>query len=440
VFPWWGARRARHCDTAPGKGHPSIPEIGPHRLRQGRSYDRVPRVEAPRAAEEKETDVFRKRSISLTLVVASLLFGGLPSFGAGQSSDEFFQRLITGEVSGPILAGPFESPLEQQPGVLVVYKAGIDVSDFVVHAAFTNPVEDDGTQWDFGFQFRTSGNDEDLRVFVVSDGTWNFSVGTNPPEVSSVATNFDPAPGAVNTLDMLVEGSRALFGINGQFEGELALPEVPASGDVYASTGFFGDLTVPGRILGLTDFRVSALPVTDPTEQDQDAAPVSQDSPPRPVTLHAGSCANLGDVVEPLLDATFPLGEFEGQASAIVSETSFTRVPMLVDELLEAPHAINVSESSEAPNQSIACGDIGGVRDEIGAYVIALTERNQSGYRGIAYVAPENELSRTNISVFIVPGTAAPENPLPIIEEPTSGATPESVIRVEGVPVGTPET
>jgi hypothetical protein len=383
--------------------------------------------------------MFSKRSISLTLIVAGLLFGGLPSLGLGQSSTEVFEQAITGEVSGPILAGPFESPLEQQPGVLVVYRAGIDVSDFVVHAAFANPVEDDGTLWDVGFQFRTTGNDEDLRVFVVSDGTWNFSVGASPPELSSATTNFDATPGAVNTLDMIVNGSQALFGINGQFEGGIALPEVPASGDVYASTGFLGDLAVSGRVIGLSEFSVYALAETDPTQQDQNAAPASQSTPPRPVTLHTGSCATLGDVVAPLLDATFPLGQFEGQTSAIVSETSFTRVPLLVDQLLGEPHAINVSESPEAPDQSIVCGDIGGVRDEIGAYVVALTERNQSGYRGIAYLAPEDELGRTNVSVFIVPGVSAPQDSPPVPEEPASVATPDSVITVEGRPEGTPE-
>ncbi|MDF3042579.1 MAG: hypothetical protein K0Q71_5285 [Thermomicrobiales bacterium] len=99
------------------------------------------------------------------------------------------------------------------------------------------------------------------------------------------------------------------------------------------------------------------------------------------MTLHAGSCDALGEPVLNLREATYPIGEFVGQPSAVVAETTFTRVPILLGDLLAQPYAINVAQSFDAPDVSIACGDIGGIVDEIGGYVIALPQRNGSRCR-----------------------------------------------------------
>lgn len=394
----------------------------------------------------------RHRLVAVTLVLGALLLSTLPLRGAAQTNAEFFEQVVTGEVSAPLLAGPYDFSLEQTPGVLSTYRAGVDVRNFVAHAAFTNPAVDDGVAWDYGFQFRTTGDNEDLRIFLVSDGTWNLSVGTDPPEQSVVAANYDATPGAVNTLDIIVEEFQAIVGINGQFAGVVALPELDASGDVYASTGFFGDFVVPGRIIELRDFAVYDVPGESAPAGTTQA--VAGDRPARPVTLHAGSCDTLGEPVETLLAATYPVGDFTGQPSAVVADTSFTRVPLLLGDLLAEPHALNIAQSFDGPDVSIACGDIGGIVDEIGGYVIALPQRNDSGYIGVAYLAAEDDLGRTNISVFVAPAPIAlppPEIPLapevipaatPVVE---SSATPPAVIQITGnavdatpIPVATP--
>jgi hypothetical protein len=71
----------------------------------------------------------------------------------------------------------------------------------VAHAAFVNPVVDEGVDWDYGFQFRTTGNNEDLCIFVVSDGTWNLSIGVDSPEQSVVAPYFAAVSGAVQSVN-----------------------------------------------------------------------------------------------------------------------------------------------------------------------------------------------------------------------------------------------
>jgi hypothetical protein len=409
----------------------------------------------------------RGRLMALATLAVLLLVSGLSSLSAAQTNPdvEYFEMVVNGELSAPLLAGPFDFTLEQQPGVLSVYRAGLDVADFVAHAAFTNPAVDEGVAWDYGFQFRTTGENEDLRIFIVSDGTWNFAVGTDPPEQTVTAPNLDTTPGAVNTLDLIVDGFQATFGINGEFAGVIVLPELLPSGDVYASTGFYGDLSVAGRTIGLSDFLVYQLPGTEPEAQEVAPLQPGEIPPARPVSLHVGSCSALGETVQVMTDATYPIGDFTGQSSAVVSETSFTRVPLLLEQLLAEPYAINVAQSYEAPGVSIACGDIGGILDELGGFVIALSERNGSGYNGVSYISPEDELGRTNVSVFIVPapgGVAAPAEDLaeappaetpsvaeatpvtvatPITEAtPVMEATPGSILIVEEAPAGTSET
>ena len=384
--------------------------------------------------------VSRQRLVTLALLLGVLLLSGLPSLAAAQSDAEYFEQIVTGQVSGELLAGPYEFTLEQQEDVLSVFRAGVDVADFVAHAAFTNPTEDDGQLWDYGFQFRTIGDNQDLRLFVVSDGTWNFAIGPEVPEQTVAAPNLDTAPGAVNTLDLIVNGFDAIFGINGQFVGALSLPELAPSGDVYASTGFFGDLAIPGRTIGLSDFTIYGLPGTGAAPAAQAVIQDPADLQPRPVTLHSGSCDELGPAIQQLREATYPVGEFQGQASGVVAETSFTRIPNLLEELLLEPTAINVGQSFDTPDASIVCGDIGGVFDEIGGLILALPERNGSGYRGVAYLGADLERGGSNISVFLVPGqTAAPVEDVAVIEEGLPPATPEAVVTAAvGTPAATP--
>ena len=370
----------------------------------------------------------RQRLVGLTLLGA-LLLSVLPSMSGAQTNAElnaeFFEQVVSGELSAPLLAGPFDFTLEQSEGVLSSFRAGVDTRNFVAHAVFTNP-EDGSVAWDYGFQFRTTGENEDLRIFIVSDGTWNLSVGTEPPEQSAITPAIDTAPGATNTLDLIVEEYQAIFGINGEYVGVVALPDLDvSSGNVFASTGFFSDLVVPGRVIELRDFAVYQVPTPEAPEAVEQAIDPSE-LPPRPVLVRAGSCGSLGNTLDELREATYPIGDFSGQPSAIVAETSFTRIPVSLEDLLADSYAINVVESPEAPTTSIACGDIGGIPDEIGGYVIALSERNGSGYRGVAYLAVGLEPGETTISVFLVPAPAA----APPVDAPVE---PEAV-PVEAMP------
>jgi len=113
--------------------------------------------------------------------------------------------------------------------------------------------------------------------------------------------------------------------------------------------------------------------------QDTD---VTVDGPgiPRPGHIHAGSCAELGDVVFALNNATVDnldqdyesTGdvEFAGSEDAnpvYVSETTIEDVTL--DDILAADHAINFHLSGEDLPTYIACGDVGGFQRDGELYV-----------------------------------------------------------------------
>jgi plastocyanin len=122
----------------------------------------------------------------------------------------------------------------------------------------------------------------------------------------------------------------------------------------------------------------------------------------RPAHIHSGDCVNLGDIVAPLTDLTKPAGQAEGQVNrAMAAESSFTNVPLTLDAILADDHAINVHLSADQIGTYIACGEIGGVRDANGALTIGLRELNNSGFTGIAFLAPAADGASTDVSVFI---------------------------------------
>ena len=139
-----------------------------------------------------------------------------------------------------------------------------------------------------------------------------------------------------------------------------------------------------------------------PAAWAQDATPAAGDAlVPRPIHIHSGSCDELGDVVAPLVDLTAPEGDRVGQRRADLAETSFTNVPLPLDAILGADHAINAHLSAEEIGTYIACGNIGGVLDANGSLVIGLSEDSNSGYTGIAFLQPAADGVSTNVSVFI---------------------------------------
>lgn len=134
-------------------------------------------------------------------------------------------------------------------------------------------------------------------------------------------------------------------------------------------------------------------------------------APGRAPAVYAGDCAdgeaNPGGRVVALTELTAPAGAVVGQTAAAVAATSYSVVPLSLDQLLAEPRAIAVESRGEDASGLIACGEIGGVLNDAGALVIGLREVGGSDYSGIAFLAPSPvDPGQTEVSVFLAAGLA----------------------------------
>jgi hypothetical protein len=149
--------------------------------------------------------------------------------------------------------------------------------------------------------------------------------------------------------------------------------------------------SAPGRLLRMAAVAAfAAFTLTVPTTFAQ--TPIADSAASHPAHIHAGTCAELGDVVFPLenlvdLAAT---GEVVGSDSAIMTVTSRTVVDATLDDILAGEHAVNIHLSDDEIGTYIACGNIGGVLAPSEAdgpgLVIGLGELNDSGWAGVAWL------------------------------------------------------
>src|SRR5215207_5800758 len=142
-----------------------------------------------------------------------------------------------------------------------------------------------------------------------------------------------------------------------------------------------------------------------PAAWAQDATPQAETMVPRPAHIHTGTCKEVGEVVVPLTDLTGAAGgDRVGQARrAISAESSFTSVPLPLDAILGDDHVVNVHLSTDEIETYIACGEIGGMLTPEGAVIVGLRELNNSGFTGIAYLAPGADGASTDVSAFVAP-------------------------------------
>jgi hypothetical protein len=177
--------------------------------------------------------------------------------------------------------------------------------------------------------------------------------------------------------------------------------------------------------------------------QEGDATPVAVDFDQlvgeRPAEIVAGNCDEPGEPVAILTALTTPEGEAQGQGAAIEAERSYTAIPLALADLLAGQSSVRVLLSTEASDIAVACGEVGGVPSEGGSIVVKLSERNDSGFTGIAFLAPD-ETGGVGVSVFLAGersvaetrelAAATPSVALEAVAEPTPTAEPVQVVDV----------
>jgi hypothetical protein len=188
-----------------------------------------------------------------------------------------FTELRAARDSTTRLAGPFGGTLAQTQDMLGAIPAGITTTDYSATVTFVNPREQTETPWDYGFAFHQTQEPYTIQeVAIDSSGFWSYVDFPNGTQQSGIVPAFDPAPGATNTLDLIVEGTTAHFGVNGEFVARLDLP-TPVASDVLIATDFFPENIVEGREIIYSTFQVWGAPgsagqaaalATAPTQDD----------------------------------------------------------------------------------------------------------------------------------------------------------------------------
>jgi hypothetical protein len=134
-----------------------------------------------------------------------------------------------------------------------------------------------------------------------------------------------------------------------------------------------------------------------------------------PAHIHEGTCDTLNPApAYPLEDVRLPEdglttpAPMGRMAQRHEVETSSTVIPVRLDDLLAAPHAINVHQSAQQIDVYVACGEIAGVvRPHFRiaapeALVIPLREQSDSGYAGMAWLQPNTD--ETIVTIFLAQG------------------------------------
>lgn len=159
-------------------------------------------------------------------------------------------------------------------GSIETKSASVDLHDFVAQAKITNPYDggwQSTTKWDYGFIFHKELSSDGLfdAIVVRSDGTWSHRSGTKPPYDiidSGSLYNLNTKARETNELILIVEGSEALFTVNGERIATLRTGGSYRRGDVQLTTGYFTGDEKSGAVTEYSDFRVQSLKTNIPSQ------------------------------------------------------------------------------------------------------------------------------------------------------------------------------
>ncbi|MCC6314689.1 MAG: hypothetical protein IT337_11845, partial [Thermomicrobiales bacterium] len=175
-----------------------------------------------------------------------------------EASADFTERLFTAQLAEP-LAGPLEGALTLDADALVTLPSDVETADFAASATFENPYAATDRAWDIGFAFRRTATNAGYRLIVDSDGAWRLVEGSGPAVASGHVSGLATGVRETNTIDLVAQGGRGGFAVNGVFIADLDLSARLAAGDVRAGSGFFTEDVVAGAVTPVTGFTVWPL-------------------------------------------------------------------------------------------------------------------------------------------------------------------------------------
>ncbi len=183
-----------------------------------------------------------------------------PTVASAEDDAAFFAAALALRNGEPPVAGPFRGVIPQSIAGLAARPAGFVTQDFAATVTFVNPTPQAEAPWDGGLAFHLDSQAGTVQeVYFDSNGFWYYTDFPNGIQQSGTVPGFDAVLGGTNSLDLIVVGDAALFGMNGEFLARLELP-LPVSSDVMAATNFHQRNLVEGREIAFTSFAVWEAP------------------------------------------------------------------------------------------------------------------------------------------------------------------------------------
>jgi serine/threonine protein kinase/uncharacterized membrane protein YidH (DUF202 family) len=169
-----------------------------------------------------------------------------------------------------LVFGPADGALEHHEDNLVeASSAAVDLRDFIVEATFYNPYSTEIGSWDYGFLFRDAGGNNQYRLSIHSDKSWNLEnavpdsngEGWHSDDIAGGdIPNLDVTGNGYNVVKLICIGSTGYFFVNQTFIAEFDLSARLDSGDVRIATGIFNGDEVNGYSTRYDNFRVWSIP------------------------------------------------------------------------------------------------------------------------------------------------------------------------------------
>ncbi|GAB4277930.1 MAG: hypothetical protein Kow0080_29240 [Candidatus Promineifilaceae bacterium] len=162
------------------------------------------------------------------------------------------------------LVGPLSGSMPHDPGDNKIESefASVDLQDFMVTVTFFNPFGE-GEGWDYGLFFRQTDADNEMRLVIRSDGSWNLNnrQGNEDNFVHEdvIRNRFNSGLGEPNKITVIAQGEQGYFYFNNQFVTVLDLSGRLDAGDIAIATGFYASSEQNGAETAYSDFQVWEL-------------------------------------------------------------------------------------------------------------------------------------------------------------------------------------
>lgn len=172
-----------------------------------------------------------------------------------------FESIMATATESEPLSGPDAGTLTQAIGALDIASAGVLTENFYSSVRFTNPAsaDDPNHPWDIVVGFWHAGGDDQVRLVIVSDGTWSLALGTARPILSGEVGNLNLGPARGNDIELAVLDGVGYLGVNGEFVASFEIPSEPRAGDLWLASGTFPENAQEGVETPFSDWTIWSL-------------------------------------------------------------------------------------------------------------------------------------------------------------------------------------